>query len=339
MEFERSPVAPDHYPEYRQQLLEDVRSVPGVLGAATTTFVPLVGGNWSHFVRVGSVDWWSRFAAVSPGYFQTMGIPLLTGRDFNQNDTATSPRVAVVNHTFVRQTLRGANPIGKTLRTKPEPGYPSTAYEIVGVIPDTQYNDLRGETPPMTFLAAPQYPVPGAWCAMMIRSSLPPAAAIAGIRQRMAEKHPEIVMEFSDFQRRIRDGLVKERLMAILSGFFGFLAALMAMVGLYGVISYIVARRRNEIGIRMAMGALRGQVIGLVMREAGRMMAIGVVAGTALALIGGQSATSLLFGLKPYDPLTLVVATALLAAITALASFVPARRATSVDPMVALRYE
>ncbi len=339
IEFERSPVAPDHHEEFRQQLLDDVRSMPGVLSAATTTFVPLVGGNWSHFVRVGPVDWWSRFAAVSPGYFQTMGIPLLTGRDFNQNDTAISPRVAVVNLTLVRQCLGGADPIGKTLRTKPEPGYPSTAYEIVGVIPDTQYNDLRGETPPMTFVPASQYPVQGAWCAMMIHSSLPSAIVVAGIKRSIAEKHQELVIEFSDFQTRIRDGLVRERLMAILSGFFGLLAALMAMVGLYGIISYIVGRRRNEIAIRIAMGAQGGQVVGKVMREAGQILVIGIAAGIAISLLAGPVAGALLFGLKPYDPLTLTVAGALLTAVGGVASFVPARRATKVDPMVALRHE
>jgi hypothetical protein len=260
--FEKSNVAPGHYVEFQRQLLDDVRSVPGVSSAATTTFFPLVGGAWSHLVRVGSVDWWSRFAAVSPGYFQTMGIPLLRGRDFNQHDTATSPRVAVVNLTFVRQCLGGADPIGKKLFTKPEPGYPSTDYEIVGVIPDTQYNDLRGETPPMTFVPASQYPTQGPWCAMMIHSNAPPAVVMAAVKRHLAEKHPELVMDFSDFQARIRDGLVRERLMAMLSGFFGLLAALLTIVGLYGVVSYIVTRRRSEIGIRMALGAQRGQVVG-----------------------------------------------------------------------------
>ena len=337
--FERSDVPPGHYVEFQRQLLDDVRSVPGVLSAATTTFVPLVGGAWSHLVRVGSVDGWSRFAAVSPGYFGTMGIPLLRGRDFNQNDAATSQRVAVVNRTFVRQCLGGTDPIGKTLRTKPEPGYPSTVYEIVGVIPDTQYNDLRGETPPMTFVPASQYPAPGAWCFMMIHSNSTPSVAITAIKRHLAERHPEIEMEFSGFQARIRDGLARERLMAILSGFFGFLAALLAMVGLYGVISYVVARRRNEIGIRMALGAQRGQVVGMVMRETGQMLVIGIVTGITLSLAAGRSAGSLLFDLKPYDPLTLTAAAAFLAVIATLASYVPARRAAKVDPMVALRYE
>jgi len=159
------------------------------------------------------------------------------------------------------------------------------------------------------------------------------------LKRQLAEKHPELGMEFGDFQARIRDGLVQERLMAMLSGFFGFLAALVTMVGLYGVISYIVARRRNEIGIRMALGAQRGQVVSMVMLEAGRMLVIGILAGTALSLVAGRAASSLLFGLKPYDPLTLTAAGALLAVIAALASFVPARRASRLDPLVALRYE
>jgi len=174
---------------------------------------------------------------------------------------------------------------------------------------------------------------------MMIHSSLAPDMAIAGVRHRIAEKHPEIVMELSDFQARIRDGLMRERLMAMLSGFFGFLAALLTMVGLYGVISYIVARRRNEIGIRMALGAQRAQVVSMVMREAGRMLVIGILAGTVLSLVAGRAASSLLLGLRPYDPLTLIAAGVLLAVIAALASFVPARRASRLDPTVALRYE
>jgi ABC-type antimicrobial peptide transport system permease subunit len=256
------------------------------------------------------------------------------GRDFNQNDTAASQHEAVVNQTFVRQFLSEANPIGKTLRTDPEPNYPSTVYEIVGVIPDTRYNDLRGETPAMTFAPASQFPAKGPWVVMMIHSNLALGTVVQSAKHEIGKKHPEIVMEFGDFQQRVRDGLVRERLMAMLSGFFGALAALLAMVGLYGV-----ARRRNEIGIRMALGAQRGQVVAMVMREAGRLLVIGVVAGTALSLVAGRSASSLLFGLKPYDPLTLVGAAALLAAIAALASSLPARRASKVDPMVALRYE
>ena len=159
------------------------------------------------------------------------------------------------------------------------------------------------------------------------------------VKRTIAEKHPEIVTASGDFQTWIRDGLVRERLMAMLSGFFGLLAALLAMVGLYGVVSYMVAHRRHEIGIRMALGAQRGQVIGMVMREAVRLLIMGILVGTALALVAGRAAGSLLFSLKPYDPVTLATAAASLVAIATLASYLPARRATRVDPMVALRHE
>jgi ABC-type antimicrobial peptide transport system permease subunit len=265
-----------------------------------------------------------------------MGIPLEAGRRFNENDSATGPRVAVVNHAFIRKFLGSTSPIGRTLRTSPEPDYPSTVYEIVGVIPDTKYNDVRGATPPMIFAPASQYPAQGPWTAMMIYSKTSPAEAV---KRKIAALHPEMVPQFSDFEQDIRQGFQRERLLAMLSGFFGLLAALLAMVGLYGVISYVVARRRNEIGIRIALGAGRGQVIGMVMREARRLLLAGIAAGIVLALIAGNSASSLLYGLKPYDPLTLLLAVALLSAIAALASFLPARRAARVDPMVALRYE
>jgi ABC-type antimicrobial peptide transport system permease subunit len=239
----------------------------------------------------------------------------------------------------VKRYAAGENPIGKTLQTAEEPDYPSTVFQIVGVIPDTLYADIRGTTSPMAFAPASQFPANGPWTAMMIRSDLPPSLVAAAVKSRIAQRHPEIVIECRDFEGNIRDGLVKERMMAMLSGFFGVLALILAMSGLYGVISYVVARRTNEIGIRVALGARQGQVVGMVLREAGWLLVAGVAAGLALSLIAGRSASSLLFGLKPYDPLTLGAAVAVLAAIAGLASFVPARRASKVDPMVALRYE
>jgi ABC-type antimicrobial peptide transport system permease subunit len=160
---------------------------------------------------------------------------------------------------------------------------------------------------------------------------------VDSVKRRIGERHPEIVVFAGSFQTWIREGLLRERLMAILSGFFGFLAALLGMLGLYGVISYLVMQRRNEIGIRIALGAGRGEVVRMVMREAGLLLAVGVVIGTAISLVAGRAAESLLFGLKSSDPLTLTTAAALLKAIGALASFIPARRASHLDPMTALR--
>lgn len=337
--FQQSHITPEHYKDFQRQLLEDVRSVRGVLSAATTTNIPLVGGSWEHGIHIGSLEGTSKFTWVSPGYFGTMKIPLVMGRDLNRADTDGSQRVAVVNETFVRRFLGNTNPIGKTLRTEQEPNYPSTVYQIVGVIPDTKYNNLRDVTPPMTFAPASQFPVAGPWTVMLIYSKADPAAVVSIVKRSMARKHPGVVTVAGNFQTWIRDGMVRERVVAMLSGFFGLVAALLAMVGLYGVVSYLVVNRRSEIGIRMALGARREQVVGMVMKDAWSLLVIGIVSGIVLSLIAGRGAALLLFGLKPYDPLTLVAASLLLAAIAASASFVPARRASKVDPMIALRYE
>lgn len=334
--FADSQVPPERYEGFKRELLDEVRSVPGVIDAASTTNVPLLGGSWTHQIHIGSSDGWSKFAWVSPDYFKSMGISLESGRSFTDNDTVVSPRVAVVNRAFVKEFLGGVNPIGQVLRTSPEPQYPSTVYEIVGVVPDTKYACLACGIPPQTFAPASQLPNQGPWTSIVIHSDTSPATAI---KRMIAEKHPEVVIQTSDFQQDIRDGMVRQRLLAMLSGIFGLLAALLAMVGLYGVISYMVARRRSEIGIRVALGAARGQVVGMVMREAGLLLLPGVVVGVALSLLAGRGASSLLFGLKSYDPLTLFASAALLIVISALASFLPARRASKVDPMVALRYE
>jgi predicted permease len=337
--FDLAGVPRDRFLDYQRDLVAEVRSIPGIVAAATTTNVPLLGSSWGHGVQVGANEGSARFTWVGPGYFETMGIPILQGRDFTLRDTRSSARVAVVNQAFVRQFVGGGNPIGHTLRTSPEPNYPSTVYEVVGVIPDTQYNGLRGERPPMVFAPDSQFPAPGPWAAMMIHSSVAPAVAIASVKQRIAQTRPEVFAEFSVFQARIRDGLVRERLLAMLAGFFGVLAALLAMVGLYGMMTFAVAQRRQEIGIRVALGAQRWQVIGMVMRESGWLLVLGVALGAALSLLAGRSASALLFGLEPHDPPTLAGACLLLLAIAGVASFVPAQRASRLDPLTALRQE
>jgi predicted permease len=335
--FEKSNIAHDHLEDFTHQLLDEVRTIPGVLNAANTTHVPLIGGSWGHEITIGKMEGGANFTWASPEYFETVGIPLLSGRGFSTTDTAASQRVAVVNQTFVHHFLNGADPIGLTLRTHPEPGYPSTVYQIVGVMADSKYQNLRDEAPSFVIAPFAQFPAQGPGTGMMIRSTLPPAVMADSVKRRLAEKHPEIVAYAASFQERIRDRLIRERLMALLSGLFGVLAVLLGTIGLYGVISYLVTQRRNEIGIRVALGASRGRVVRMIIGEAGFLLAVGITIGTVLSIAAGRAAESLLFGLKSSDPLTLAAAIGLLIAVCALASFIPARRASQLDPMSALR--
>jgi predicted permease len=324
---------------FHRELLEEVAAVPGVRSAGSTTNVPLFGSSWGHGIDIRGVRGGAMFTWVSPGYFETMGIPLISGRGFDQRDTASSKRVAIVNEAFVRRFCDQANPLGQVLRTGVEPGYPSTLYEIVGVIPDTRYSGLRDNMPPSVFAPGLQFPQLGPWAALMIHADTPHATTVQAVNARLSQKFPELVIESQDFRARIQDGLVRERLMAVLSGIFGVVAVILAAVGLYGMVSYLVVRRRNEIGIRAALGARKEQLVLMVMRQSTHMLLPGLSIGVALYLAAARAASTLLFGIKPYDLTTLVAATVLLAGIAAAASFLPARRAASVDPMIALRHD
>jgi predicted permease len=338
--FEALKLKPENEAEFKRQLVEVVRSIPGVQNAAVTTNVPLSGTTWSHGVHVGAIEGGSRFTYADPHYFATMSIPLLTGRGFTDADTNNAPLVLIVNRAFIRKYIGSALPIGQLVHVMPEPQYPARTYQIVGTIPDTKYNDLRADTEPIAFVPAAQLPVEaqGPWAAMMIASNAGPGV-ITAIRRTIESKYPGTILRFSNFQQNIQDNLVGDRMMAMLSGFFGLLAALLVVVGLYGVLSFFITRRRNEIGIRIALGARRGQVIALVMRDTAAMLLIGIVLGTALALLAGRAATAMLFGLKPYDFATLAFATVLLAIIAVLASWLPAVKASKLDPVSALRSE
>jgi ABC-type antimicrobial peptide transport system permease subunit len=244
-----------------------------------------------------------------------------------------------VNQTFVRQFLKGINPIGRTLRTVAEPNYPETEYEIVGVVKDAKYGSLREEIPPQSFAPATQAPRQDPWANLFVRFSSARSIITSAIRQKIQEISPEVRLEFHLFHTEVQNGLVRERLMALLSGFFGGLAVLLATIGLYGVVSYLVLRRRNEIGIRMALGASRYDVIGMVMRQALVLVGLGVVFGLPLSLALGKSARSLLFGMPSHDPITLMGAAGFLVIVSLLASYLPARRAARLSPMSTLHYE
>jgi putative ABC transport system permease protein len=329
---------------YKLELLDRLRAIPGVDAAADVRFLPLSGSATENLVWRNASDPKqganSYFNWVSRDYFKTLQTPFLTGRDFDDRDTPHSQPVAIVNQAFARTLGLGLNPVGKRFRRQATPSDPEMVFEVVGLVGDTKYRDIRKGFEPIAYLATSQDTrFTNWWVQILIRSNVPVAELTSRVRQSIAGMNPEIASEFQMFNTTIRDGLLRERLMATLSGFFGFLAALLATIGLYGVMSYMVARRTNEIGIRMTLGADRREIVAMVMREAVGLLGLGLSAGLGLALAGGRVARALLFGLQPYDPLTLAAAAALLAAVALAASYVPAKRAARLDPVAALRYE
>jgi predicted permease len=336
---------------FQEQLTDEIRSVPGVAAAAASTHVPLSGGTWSHFFRVtgdaGNERKASRFAYVGPGYFDTLKIPMRSGRDLSALDNARARRVLLVNDSFVRSHLAGRNPIGATLRTLDEPGYPETMYEIIGVVGDTKYADLRAEScwceategsmAPIAYVPLAQNPSPYAWAPVIVRSSTAGAVITSNIGKRVERLNPAIAIQFVELKTQIQERLIGERMIAWLAGAFGVLAMALVAVGLYGVIAYLALGRRHEIGIRLALGSTRAQIVGLVLRDNVWLMGAGLAMGLPLAVAAMRGAGSLLFGLTPTDIPTVVEATCLLAAAGVLAGAVPAWRAARIRPEVALR--
>jgi len=328
---------------FQQQLTREIRSVPGVAAAAASTQILLSGGSWFHFFTVASLAGnerkASRFTYVSPGYFDTLKIPILAGRDFQDLDNASSRRVALVNESFVRNHLGGSTPIGTTLRTIAEAGYPETTYEIIGVVGNTKYSDLREEMPPIAFVPIAQTPSLAPWAPVIVRSSVPLSSIRSAVTQRVTRLNPAIAIQFTELKSQIRDRLVAERMMAWLAGAFGVLAIILVAVGLYGIIAYLTVSRRNEIGIRLSLGSTRAQIVMLVLRDSLWLLATGLVIGLPLAAATMRGASTLLYDLSPADPRTVAGATCLLTAAAGVAACIPAWRAARVSPDIALRCE
>jgi predicted permease len=326
------------WPLFWRQMTDRVVSLPDVRSASFAGNVVFGSGGWSKAVWVSGfpktqVD----FNLVGPGFFETVGIPLLTGREFGEQDQANAPSVAVVNEAFVRKFFGDENPLGKRLDDRgPELG---GRYEIVGVVADAKNARLR-ETPyPMVFQALYQAPT-DRQLVLHARTVSEPAVVVPVIRREISAVDPDVVVDRATTLADVAAGqLGTDRMFATLAGLFGLLAVSLVSIGLYGLLAYNVERRTHEIGTRIALGARPVDVARPVLREVLLLAAGGVFLGVPAGLAATRLIRSTLFGIEPYDPLALISAAALILVVTLLAAWIPARRATKTDPMVALRYE
>jgi putative ABC transport system permease protein len=339
---------PNYPKERRLEVVRDLEARlaarPAIAAATAVDMTPLSGSGWDNEIGVdnnpaaasGKTSWFNR---VSATYFRTMNTAILAGRGFNAHDNLTSPLVAVINEEFAKRYFPGKNPVGRTFRREAPAGKPETVYQIVGMMKNTKYYEIREEPRPIAYFPVSQNEDPGLGQQFLVRVRGPVNESLDQIKATFADVSPTIGLEFTFLSRQLEESLLRDRLMATLSASFGFLAALLATMGLYGVISYMVAKRRNEIGLRMALGADRGRVLWLVLREAVYLVGAGLVIGLGIALAAGRTASTLLYGLEPHDPLTLAASVVLLLMVAMAASYVPAYRASVLDPMTALRDE
>jgi putative ABC transport system permease protein len=327
----------------KKEIVDRMRSLVGIDGVGEANIVPLSGRSWANWVwpegenRLAGFD--PNFNTVGSGYFQTLGTPLLAGRDFNDQDTASSATVAIVNQEFARRLGRGPNPIGLRVRREARPHEPEMTFEIIGVVKNTKYSDLRETWRPIVYLPISQSQDSDSYPQLLVHSALPLADLTFSLKRAVDGVSPGINLNWQVFKTQILESLHPERLMAALSGFFGILAALLTAVGLYGVISFLVAQRAHEIGIRMALGARRSQVLASILRETLTLTALGVAVGLPMTFFVERLIGSMLFGVKPGDPQALALAVLALGIVSVAAACIPARRAASVDPMIALRDE
>ena len=276
---------------------------------------------------------------VSDGFFKTLGTDLLEGRDFNSHDTPVSTKVAIVNQRMAKKFFTGQSPIGRRYRSQ-EGNSLSDPVEIIGVVKDSKYVELREDIVPPSTVAASQDTNAGQSATFELRVDAgTPMTVISPVKSSIAQVNRYVSLEFKTLALQVDESLARERLLATLSGFFGGLALLLAMIGLYGVVSYSVARRRHEIGIRMALGAQKSWVLRAVLGEVASLIGIGLAIGLGIAMGTTRFVASFLYGTKPNDPWTFSLAAAVIAMVAGLAAFLPARRASQLDPMNALREE
>ncbi|HXO38863.1 MAG TPA: FtsX-like permease family protein, partial [Candidatus Acidoferrum sp.] len=326
-------------------LTERLRTLPGVQGA-TYSINGLFSGSESAdeievegFTATKREEKFARFDMVGSQYFSTVGIPLLLGRDIGQQDNATSPHICVINEALAKTFFNGRNPLGRHITEKF--GAKKNVMEVVGVAKNARDHRLRGDVPPRFYIPADQgMDGPNEWAIFEIRTAGDPEQMIASVRKTILSVNEDLPVEGArPVVMSVNRTNAQPRMVARLCSIFGIIALLLAATGLYGVLSYGVARRTNEIGIRMALGAGKGRVIQMILRETGIMIAFGVVAGVIFTAIGVQLIKTTLFGLGVLDPVAVLSAVGILTVVALIAGYIPASRAACVNPTQALRHE
>ena len=329
--------------DYYRQVQDRIAAIPGVTGVSFSSHGPVGDGVSSSSVKIPGITTGKEVFdlhrhLVGPGYFSTLGIPTLTGRVLDERDTATAPRVTVVNQTLARSAFGEDNPLGKVLRfgsdAKPRD------FQIIGVVGDAKYNDVREPAPPTAYFPHLQAIDAASFMTFQVRTNTDPESVVAALRNEAAQVDTNIPINRVDtLVQRIEKALLFERMFSRLTGSFGLVALVLVCVGLYGTMSYFVARQTNEIGIRMALGAQPARVFRMVLLEGFKLTGAGVVIGLVGAAAGTRLISSALYDVPAIDPPTFIIVAVLLVAVGMLACYIPARRAMRVDPLVALRYE
>jgi predicted permease len=332
----------DRRQPFFRNLLDRIRELPEVQSAASTAAVPFVN-NWSQMIHVdgeaATPKGIPKFNSVTASYFATLRTPFVAGRDFDARDTPSSPRVAVVNEAFQRRFLGARPAVGAAFRVDGPGGVPGPPIEIVGVVGNTKYSSLREPFPAIVYLASAQHTAPFQFDRILIRTEGSIDAARAAVKRAIVASSPKVMFHFHDFREQMLYTVLKDRLMAALCGGFALLAAILAVVGVYGLLAYSTSQRTHEIGVRLALGAQRRSVFNLIVCEAIVLSGAGIAAGALLTLAGGGVAAGMLYGVETRDPSTLGGAAVLLGLAGTLAGCIPAHRASRADVVRALRWE
>ena len=346
VDVQRTGVLPDERPALYARIEDGVRGVPGVTNAAISMIRPLSGMGWNNMVEVpggravAGRDRSVWLNGVSPNWFATYRVTLIAGRGFAESDRSGAPPVAIVNRAFATKFLGAANPIGRVVRRvgMGERGKPQPDLQIVGLVETTPYKELRESGPAIVYMPLAQADATWPSQTLTVRASLSnPALLTRSVAAAVASIDRNVSLTFLPLTEQMDSMVVRERVLAILSGFFGALALLLAGIGLYGVTSYSVSRRRTEIGVRMALGADAAAVVRLVMTRLAVLLSAGIALGAVASLWASKFVGALLYGLEPNDPTTLVTAALVLTTVAALAAWLPARRAAAIDPARVLR--